>query len=136
MNNALVHWCSKIASILTTSTTEAELIIAASCAQDVVFCRKLADELGFKQTKPTILWEDNNGCLSLAKSGHYKGRSKHFEIRFRFISDYVDRGLLELRHVDSKDQLVDLGTAKVGFIWITRVCVTEYILRVDCDTYS
>jgi hypothetical protein len=42
-NNALVHWRSKITSILATSTTEAELIIAASCAQDVAFCRKLAD---------------------------------------------------------------------------------------------
>jgi hypothetical protein len=70
--------------------TEVELISAESCDQDVAFCRKLADELGFKQTKPSILWEDNNGCLSLAKSGHYKGRRKHFEIRFRFISDYID----------------------------------------------
>ncbi len=47
-NNALVHWCSKIASILATSTTEAELISVAGCAQDVAFCRKLVDELGFK----------------------------------------------------------------------------------------
>jgi hypothetical protein len=110
-NNALVYFRSKIASILATSTTEAELISVSSCAQDVAFCRKLADELGFKQTKPTILWEDNNGCLSLAKSDNYKGRNKHFEIRFRFISEYIDRGLLELRHVDSRNQLTDLGTA-------------------------
>jgi hypothetical protein len=68
------------------------------------------DELGFKKTKPTILWEDNNGCLTFPKSGHYRDRSKHFEIRYRFISDHIDRGLLEIRRVDSKDQLVDLGT--------------------------
>jgi hypothetical protein len=42
--------------------------------QDVAFCRKLVNELGFKQTKPTILWEDNNGCLSFAKSDHYKDK--------------------------------------------------------------
>ena len=107
-----MRWRSKIASILATSTTEAELISAASCAQDVAFCRKLADELGFKQTKPTILWEDNNGLFELSSQVRplYKDRSKHFEIRFRFISDYVDRGLRERRHVDSKDQLTDLGT--------------------------
>ena len=109
-NNALVHWRSKVASVLATSTTEAELISAASCAQDVAFCRKLANELGFVQTKPTILWEDNKGCLSLAKSGHYRGRSKHFALRFQFISDYIDRGILELRHIPTKDQLADLGT--------------------------
>lgn len=91
LNNALVHWRSKIASILATSTTEAELI-----------------------------------SVSLAKSGHFKGRSKHFEIRFRFISDYVDRGLLELRRVDSKDQLADLGTAPRPWLQLQRMRPTLY----------
>jgi hypothetical protein len=40
-----------------------------------------------------------------------KFRSKHFAIRFQFISNYVDRGLLEQLRVDCKDQLADLGTA-------------------------
>jgi hypothetical protein len=109
-NNALVHCRSKVASVLATSTTEAELISAASCAKDVAFCKKLANELGFVQTKPSILWEDNKGCLSLAKSGHYRGRNKHFALRFQFISDYIVRGILELRHIPTKDQLADLGT--------------------------
>jgi hypothetical protein len=95
---------------LSTSTTEAELISAASCAQDVAFYRKLVNELGFVQTKPTILWEDNKGCLSLAKSGHYRGRSKHFALRFQFIFDYIVRGILELCHIPTKDHLDDLGT--------------------------
>ena len=71
-NNALVHWRTKVTSVWTTSTTEAELISVARCSQDVAFCRKLAYELGFMQTKPTVLWEDNNGCLSLARTGHYR----------------------------------------------------------------
>ena len=100
-----------MASVLATSTTEVELISAASCAQDVAFCRKLANELGFVQTKPTILWEDNKRLFSLERSGHYRrGRSKHFALRFQFISDYIDRGILELRRIPTKDQLADLGT--------------------------
>jgi hypothetical protein len=120
-NNALVHWRSKVASILATSTTEAELISAASCSQDVAFCRKLANELGFMQTKPTVLHEDNNGCLSLARTGHYRGRSKHFAFRFQFISDYIDRGLLNLRYVASKDQLADLGTKSCPWPQLQRM---------------
>ena len=64
-NNALVHWRSKVASILMTSTTEAAVISATRCSQDVTFCRKLDNELGFTETKLTVLWEDNDGCLSL-----------------------------------------------------------------------
>ena len=44
-NNALVHWRSKVASILATSTTESELISDAICSQDVAFCGKLDNEL-------------------------------------------------------------------------------------------
>jgi hypothetical protein len=50
-NNALVYWRSKVASMLATSTTEAELISAPSCCQDVAFCRKLANGIGVMQTK-------------------------------------------------------------------------------------
>ena len=118
-----MHWRSKVASILATSTTEAAVISAARCSQDVAFCRKLANELGFTQTKPTVLWEDNydNGCLSLAWTGHYRGRSKHFALRFQFISDYIDKGILTLRYVASKDQLADLGTKSCPWPHLQRM---------------
>ncbi len=43
----------------------------ASCAQDVAFCRKLVDELSSSRLSQLSFGVDNNGCLSLAKSGHY-----------------------------------------------------------------
>ena len=64
--------------------------------------------------------------MNLGKSDHYKGRSKHFEIRFRFIRDYIDRGLLELRRVDSKDQLEDLGTDPRPWSQLQRMRPTLY----------
>ena len=60
LNNAVVSWKTKLSAILATST-EAELISAAHCAAEVVFLRKLAEELGFHQVSPTIIYEDNNG---------------------------------------------------------------------------
>jgi hypothetical protein len=60
-NNAFVHWRSKVGSMLATSTTEVEAISVVRCSQDDVFYRKLANELGFMETKITVLWEDNNG---------------------------------------------------------------------------
>ena len=60
LNNAVVSWKTKLLAILATST-EAELISAAHCAVEVVFLRKLAEELGFHQVSPTIIYEDNNG---------------------------------------------------------------------------
>jgi len=74
-NGASFSWKSALAPILALSTSEAELISVASCAQEVNFCRKLATELGFIQPGPTP--------IALLEHGHFKGRSKHVHLRVR-----------------------------------------------------
>lgn len=56
-NNAVVSWKTKVSSIIATSSTEAELIRdrAAYCDAETAFIRKLAQELAFVQTSPTII---------------------------------------------------------------------------------
>ena len=90
-NGAAFSWKSALAPILALSTSEAELISVASCAQEVNFCRKLATELGFIQPGPTPIAEDNTGAIALLEHGHFKGRSKHVQ-------------------TPSRDQLADIGT--------------------------
>jgi hypothetical protein len=94
-NNAAFSWKSTLAPILALSPSEAELIVACACAQEVLFCRKLAHELGFLQIAPTLLYEDNHGAICLAQHGHFKGRSKHLDLRWKFIKDCIDTGVLK-----------------------------------------
>ena len=77
------------------------------CATEIAYCRKLADELGFLQLKPTILYEDNQGAKALADHGHFKGRSKHYQLRWSFIQDYVQRGVLSVHYCPREHQLDD-----------------------------
>ena len=65
------------------SSAEAELIALCACAADVAYCRKLANEVGFLQLRPTIIHEDHLGAKQIAESGNFKGRSNHFELRWR-----------------------------------------------------
>ena len=94
-NNAVFSWKSSLSSVLAMSSAEAELIALCACAADVAYCRKLANELGFLQLRPTVIHEDNVGAKQLAESGNFKGRSKHFELRWRFQHHYINRGLHE-----------------------------------------
>jgi hypothetical protein len=88
-NSAVFSWKSALAPILALSTSEAELISVASCAQEVNFCHKLAAELGFIQPAPTPIAEDNTGAIALLEHGHFKGRSKHVHLRWCFMCDYT-----------------------------------------------
>jgi len=67
-NNAVVSWKTKLSAIIATSSTEAELISDAYCAAEVAFLRKLAQELGFVQVSPTVIFEDNNGTIAIGKT--------------------------------------------------------------------
>jgi hypothetical protein len=47
--------------------------------------------LGFLQLRPAIIHEDNLGAKQLAESGNFKGHSKYFELRWRFLHHYIVR---------------------------------------------
>jgi hypothetical protein len=96
------------------SSAEAELIALCACAADVAYCRKLANELAFLQLRPTIIHEDNLGAKQIAESGNFKRRSKHFELRWRFLHLYINRGIVSIKAI-KREQLADLGTAPRGY---------------------
>jgi hypothetical protein len=116
------------------STSEAELIGACACEQEIQFCRKLAAELGFRQYAPTPLFEDNTGCIALAEHGHFAGRSKHIHLRWMFISDFIRDGILKLHQVPTTQQVADIGTkTDIGTLTL-RLCLC--LCFVPCFTSS
>ena len=113
-NNAVFSWKSSLSSFLAMSSAEANLIALCACAADVAYCRKL-NELGFLQLRPTIIHEDNIGAKQLAESGSFKGRSKHFELRWRFLHHYINRDIVSIKAIKRDLQLAGVGTAPRGF---------------------
>jgi hypothetical protein len=98
-NNAVFSWKASLSSVLAMSSAEAELIALCACAADVAYCRKLANELGFLQLRPTVIHEDNLGAKQIAESGNFIGRSKHFELRWRFLHHYINRGIVSIKAI-------------------------------------
>jgi len=109
-NNAVFSWKATLASVLAMSTTEAELIALCACAADVAYCRKIANELGFLQLRPTVIHEDNLGAKAIAENGNFKGRSEHFELRWRFLHHYIISCVVTIKAIKRDLQLADIGT--------------------------
>ena len=57
---------------------------------------------------PTVA--QNQGSKALAEHGHFKGQSKHYQLHWSFIQDYVECGLLSVHYLPCEHQLADINT--------------------------
>ncbi|CAL1391443.1 unnamed protein product [Linum trigynum] len=107
-----VSWASKKQPVVTLSTTEAEFIAAAYCASQCVWLRRILEQIGWKgdgNTATTIMC-DNSSAIKLSKNPVMHGRSKHIDVRFHFLRELANDGVIVLEHCGSQQQVADIMT--------------------------
>ena len=111
LNGAAISWKSKLQTVVALSTAEAEFVAASSMVQEVIYARKLLDNLGFPQTAPTEVFEDNSTCIAWSE-GSIGGsdKAKHIDLREHFVHDAVKKDVLKLVVISSADNVADLLT--------------------------
>jgi hypothetical protein len=111
LNGAAVSWKSKRQPTVALSSAEAEYIAGSSLVQEVIYLRKLLNNLGFPQTSPTVIYADNETCIAWSE-GSIGGseRAKHLDLRIHFLHEAVNAGHVVLRKIDTKLNCSDLLT--------------------------
>ncbi|KAE8992242.1 Retrovirus-related Pol polyprotein from transposon TNT 1-94 [Phytophthora rubi] len=107
---APVVWRSMFQKTVALSSTEAEYMALSDCVKECVWIRRLLKEIGAEQVGATVIYEDNQGAMALAKNVGYQARTKHIDIRYHFIRKKVVSNEVELEYVDTKNQLADFMT--------------------------
>ena len=68
----------------------------------------------WSRAETTIIHCDNQSCIKLSENPVFHDKSKHIEIRYHFIRDYVQRGAVLLRYISSDEQVADILTKALG----------------------
>jgi len=110
LSSRTVYWLSKKQPIVSLSTTEAEFIVAASCACQTVWLKRVLEKLGLNQDKTTIIHCDSSSAIKLSKNLVMHGRSKHIDVHFHFLRELTKAGTMELVYCSTQDQLADIMT--------------------------
>jgi hypothetical protein len=113
-----VSWASKLQSQVTLSTTEAEYIAMLQALCDIIPIIGLLPEMreqDFKVlcTKPYMyckVFEDNSGTLELARLPKLCPRTKHIKVCYHHFCEHVQKGLIKIFPIDTKDQIADALT--------------------------
>jgi hypothetical protein len=75
-----------------------------------IWLRRLLKEINFAQEEATQIYLDNKSVIELAKNLIHHERSKHIDVKYHFIREQVKEKKVELIHVGSEDQVVNIFT--------------------------
>ena len=94
VRTAPISWSSKRQSVDAFPSTDAEYIGLSHATQEVIWLRSLLKNIGFAQKKPTIIFKDNQGSISLAKNPKCHSRTKHIDINCHYIPDVIENKVI------------------------------------------
>ncbi|WJZ87886.1 hypothetical protein VitviT2T_007234 [Vitis vinifera] len=105
-----ISWSLKKQRVVAKSTIEAEYRALANVVSETMWLRGLLHKLGFPLKAAPLLLCDNLSATHLSFNPVQHSRMKHIQIDFHFVRDLVQHGSLQVQHVHTQDQLVDLLT--------------------------
>ena len=109
-NGNPISWKTQKQSIVAQSTTEAEYIGLVTVSREMIWLRGILEDLGHPQEGPTIIREDNIGAIHLTRNPVFHQRTKHIDVRYHLVRDYIERNLLEVEYCETNNMLADFFT--------------------------
>ena len=106
-------------SLSALSTTEAGIIALSTALREVIHLQNLLQELWAytfpipytKAQIPCRTFEDNAACIEVATSEtKIRPRTKYLTVRLFHFRDNIEKGLISIEHVPSRDQLANIFT--------------------------
>ncbi|GKA57000.1 hypothetical protein Tco_0756072 [Tanacetum coccineum] len=91
------------------SSIEAEYIALSGCCAQILWMRSQLSDYGFQFNK-IHLYCDNKSAIALCCNNVQHSRAKHIDVRYHFIKDQVENGIIELYFVWTEYQLDHIFT--------------------------
>lgn len=107
---AAVSWNSKVQPFVALSTAEAEFIAAVEAGKEIYWMRNILKEFGYKIDGPSSLQCDNQSAIQVAKNPEHHGRMKHLDLRFFWLRDAVENGVITLSYLPTDKMPADALT--------------------------
>ncbi|XP_047335591.1 secreted RxLR effector protein 161-like [Impatiens glandulifera] len=110
LGSGIFSWASKKKERVAHSSAEAEYVLANEATKQVVWLRKILEDMGEKQDMATVLFCDSKSAISMSKNAVFHSRTKHINLKYHYIREAVDDEEVMIKHVKTGDQLADIFT--------------------------
>jgi hypothetical protein len=107
MAGGTVAYKTKFQVTIAMSSTEAEFMAACDAGKMMLFIRSILWDLEIPQEAATVLYEDNDACTAMANAQKPTTRTRHMDIRYFALSDWVERDLIILERIHTAVNVAD-----------------------------
>jgi len=73
----------------------------------ILFVRSVLWDLDIPQEAATVLYEDNDACTAMGNAQKPTPRTRHMDIKYFSICEWVDRDLMHLERIDTSINMSD-----------------------------
>jgi hypothetical protein len=111
-----ISWACKKQKVVSQSSCEAELYAEAAAINEIKWLSGLLGEIGMinSSTPTPILYGDNQSTQELSRNGIKSERTKHIDIKYRFVTDEITNGRVQLKWISTTQQVADVLTKSLG----------------------
>ena len=109
VGGCLVDYSMTKHNTVSDSITEAEYKELSKTSKSAKFVLMLQQELTVADS-PAIIFCDNSGAIFLSENLSVNKRTKHIDIKYHFIREFIQRGFGRPFKIESKDCIADIGT--------------------------
>jgi len=101
---------AKAQADVATCPMTAEYYSASDCCKALIHYRQLSTDLGWKHSKPTVLFLDNRTAISLVRAPEVTRKARHIAVQYHYIRQLFSRRVISVVHVSSDSQRADVMT--------------------------
>ncbi|CAI7865909.1 unnamed protein product, partial [Closterium sp. NIES-53] len=109
-----VSWRSKKQTETALSSVESEYMAMFHGVKEVIWLRRLLEEIGQEQKVATPLFCDSKGALGMARNAVLHGLNKHMRIKWHWLRKDVKRGTVNPIYIKTHQQLADFLTKRLA----------------------
>ena len=109
MSGGAISWEARKQRCVALSSTEAENISLSEASKEACFLKGLYSELSGVD-KPILLFNDNQSSQKLVKNAVFHNRTKHINVRYHFVREITEKGVINLKYCNTQEIVADIFT--------------------------
>ena len=106
----VVCYKTKYQETIALSSTEAEFVALCDAGKVVLYARSILNDLHVPQDNATVIFEDNRGALLMAQQRQPTKRTRHMEVKYFVVSDWVEKDLIVVTTIPTAENVSDAFT--------------------------